>query len=173
MKQITKDSPAAAAYKNGFDSHWVNGWLARTKTDITHTCNGSLDANRAKWCSPENVALHHVLLGEAMVANGAGTHNPNCDWKDPDDAMIKITHPELMMSFDETGFDVDQNKDSSKGIHVREDTGEKTKQGKTKARGPPPDHDNEGGGQQTRTQPHTCTHAFWCAMGTRCMPIFL
>ena len=44
--------------------------------------------------------------------------------------MIFLTNPELLESFDETGFEVDQGKDAVKGLHAKEFTGTLSKSGK-------------------------------------------
>jgi len=60
---------------------------------------------------------------EVCVANGVAVWNKDFDYKDEESEMVYITHPALLMSFDETGFDLDQGEDTTRGIHVKERTG--------------------------------------------------
>lgn len=90
-------------YEDAIDLHWVERWLKRTRADLTYTYNRALDANRARWCTPENIALHFVILAEVCVANGVAVWNKDFDYKDQESEMVYITHPALLMSFDETG----------------------------------------------------------------------
>ena len=124
VKVVLRDSGAVNSkgtpYEDAIDLAWVDRFLRRTSTDLTYTYNRPLDANRARWCTPENIAAHIVILAETLCANGVADFNPDYDHTDPESRQLFITYPQLLMSFDETGFEMDQGEDRTKGVHVKE-----------------------------------------------------
>jgi hypothetical protein len=71
-----------------------------------------LEIDRAKYETNEKFLPWYIVVEDAMVAANIAIYNDKFDPSKPYDYRIIITHPELVFSFDQTGFSVDMSEAS-------------------------------------------------------------
>ena len=129
INRLIKGSTEAQKFKGGkVQMSWLKSFLKRNKEHVGTGVNRNLEASREAWTTPENVSQHYIVLAEQLVACGAAVWNEAFDGTRGSE-MIFITHPDLILSFDETGFNLGQAGDGAHGIHTKTDTGKMKKSG--------------------------------------------
>ena len=130
INRLVHGTKQAAAFEGGeVPMSWTMAFLDRNKEFVGAGANRDLEASRDTWTTSKNAALHYKVLAEQLCACGAADWNKDFDPKVPNSEQIYITHADLIMSFDETGFDMNQTKDGGHGIHTKSPTGRMKKRG--------------------------------------------
>ena len=130
INHLVHGTAEADKFENGeVPMGWLMSFLDRKKEFVGAGSNRDLEASRDTWTTSKNALQHYKVLADQLVACGAATWNHDFDYTEPYSEMIHITHPDLIMSFDETGFDMNQTKDGGHGIHSKKPTGKMKKKG--------------------------------------------
>ena len=108
---------AAASWPNGVTEHWYYRFLREHHLD-TGTYR-PLEVSRAQWTTAANMKTHYAVLEEVFLKAGIAVANPDFDESKPYDESIKITHPNLLFSWDESKASLDMKQGGkSKGERV-------------------------------------------------------
>ena len=113
-----KGTEYEARLKNGYDDHQYNRWVDDNDEDLRRGKCRPLETDRLKWGTSENILTHQLCVAETLVLNGAAVWNPDFDHTKPEDEMIKVTHPQLVISFDESEASLDGTDDSLTALRL-------------------------------------------------------
>ena len=103
---LVRGTAAEDRFKNGeIKQHWYNRFLERQ--GLTTGNQRPLEIKRDEWTTSTNVAKHYDILADTCVRAGIARWNPNFDPTVKDSEMIYFTHPERLISFDETRLQMD------------------------------------------------------------------
>eukprot|EP00966_Prymnesium_polylepis_P296658 6853380-Prymnesium_polylepis.3 len=88
-------------------NNWYYSWLKSYGLDSE--CNKPMEMSRAQWTTPDNLQKHYKIVATTAVeTTGVAAWNDNFDETVPHSQMIKWTHPERVVSFDEKKMTLDQ-----------------------------------------------------------------
>ena len=113
-----KGTEYEARLKNGFDDNQYNRLVNDNDEDLRRGKCRPLETDRLKWGTSENILTHQLCVAETLVLNGAAVWNPDFDHTKPEDEMIKVTHPQLVISFDESEASLDGTDDSLTALRL-------------------------------------------------------
>ena len=91
---------AAAFWRQGVTNHWYYRFLETHGLD-TGTYR-PLEISRAQWTTAANMKKHYDVLQEVFLEAGIAVKNPDFDATKPYDEAIKIIHPNMLFSWDES-----------------------------------------------------------------------
>ena len=130
INYLVRGTAEAAKFEDGrVPMAWLKSWIKRNKDRVGTGTNRNLEAARDTWTTSRNCALHYVVLAEQLVGCGACVWNKDFDPSTPKSEMIIWVNPDLVLSFDETGLDMNQTKDGGHGMHTKSGSGKMKKKG--------------------------------------------
>lgn len=127
-----------------FERHWPNGvtnnWYYRflSSHGLDTGSYRPLEISRAQWTTSANMKTHYGVLEEVFLSAGVAVKNPDFDETKPYDEPIKIIHPNMIFSWDESKATLDM-KQGGKSKAERVVLGGANDRGETIA--------NQGGGE--------------------------
>ena len=112
-----KGTEAEGAWKDGVTNNWYYRFLkAHGLTTGTYR---PLEVSRAQWTTSANMLTHYKVLEDTFLEAGIAVKNPDHDPTKPLDEPIKITHPQLLFSWDESKASLDMKQGGkSKGERI-------------------------------------------------------
>ena len=106
MTELLAGSPNAINFHDGVASPgWYQGFLRRQ--GFTTGTERPLGTTRAEWLTEDNLKSYYDVVAEVMVRAGVAEWNPDYDEEVPHSERVYITHPERILSFDETRVELD------------------------------------------------------------------
>ena len=116
---VLQGTAEAEKLKHGCDENWFRRFMRKNREKLGLATTRNLEVDRAEWRSAENARIHYVRAAEVLVGCGLAKWNPDFDFTREGSEPIFITHPDGIISSDETDGSLDQSKDRSKGVFVR------------------------------------------------------
>ena len=90
-----------------FGEKWWYRFLKKNKNSL-RMCNiTTIQTDRLKWSTPENVKAWYDIVKETALCRGLAVVNPDYSVSEPDSPEILWKHPDRVMSCEETGLTMD------------------------------------------------------------------
>ena len=114
------DTEYKDVYKHKLDFNWFKRWLKRPAVadKLGEADARPLETSRDEWTTAANAATYYVQVAELLVRNGIAVWSQVKPEKEGDE-MIFITHPELLLEYDESDATMDQTKDRQHSVVVK------------------------------------------------------
>ena len=108
---------------NKVGEKWWYRFLKKNKNSL-RMCNiTTIQTDRLKWSTPENVKAWYDIVKETALCRGLAVVNPDYSVSEPDSPEILWKHSDRVMSCDETGLPMDMTENkkdrANKSVTVR------------------------------------------------------
>ena len=108
---------------NKVGEKWWYRFLKKNKNSLRMWNITTIQTDRPKWSTPENVKAWYDIVKETALSRGLAVPNPDYSVSEPDSPEILWKHPDRVMSCDETWLTMDMTdnkKDrANKSVTVR------------------------------------------------------
>ena len=91
---------------------WYYRLLKKYKATIGTSNARPLEIDRARWATADHIDEWYDMVADALVDAVVAARNPDHDPDDPTSEAIFLTHPERLLSFDESRLELDMTANS-------------------------------------------------------------